>query len=250
MRLLLRTFAFNMRKLSIVLLLLLLTIQAKSQDEEATKKFFFGPSIGAHVPTQDLAQRFGMSFSIGPYVGYKFKNNFQIGFDYAFFYGRETKINGLFGDLMTEDGYIINNAGIPANVLTGMRGHMMQFSAGKVFPVIGNNSNSGILLSGGLGFMLHKVGIDHREDEITLLEDEYEKGYDRLTNGFMASGLLAYQNFSNSGRVNFFAGVEYRLGLTQGMRSYNYDTRDSDLGVWRLDGLLGIRAGWYVLIDR
>lgn len=225
-------------------------VEGQTDTEAAARKIFFGPAVGSHLPAQDLANRYGICYSIGPTLGYKLSNNLQFGLSYSFLYGRKTKIYGLFGDLMTDEGYIINNAGIPANVITGMRGHALQLTVGKVFPIFDINPNTGILLNGGIGFLSHKVGMDHREDEITLLEGEYKKGYDRLATGMMLSGLLAYQHFSKSGRVNFFAGVEYRLGLTQGMRSYNYDTKDSDLGVKRYDGLIGIRAGWYVLIDR
>jgi hypothetical protein len=69
--------------------------------------------------------------------------------------------------------------------------------------------------------------------------------YDRLTNGLCLSQFLGYTNFSNSRRINFYAGLEFMEGFTKNRRNYNFDTAMKD-DASRLDFFLGFKLGWII----
>ena len=97
--------------------------------------------------------------------------------------------------------------------------------------------------------MQHKIRIEHQEHEIRFLEDDYLKGYDRLTNGLCLYQFAGYSLMSNNRLINFFVGVESYQGFTQGRRDLNFDTGLTD-NAKRMDVLLGIRGGWVLHLYR
>ena len=94
----------------------------------------------------------------------------------------------------------------------------------------------------GAGYIQHKIFIDTPGNVVPYLEDEYRKGFDRFTNGPMLNQFLGYVNFSNSKRVNFYAGIDLTEGFTQNRRT-NFDTGLKD-ETKRFDLMIGIHIGW------
>ena len=113
---------------------------------------------------------------------------------------------------------------------------------GKLIPLGSFERNSGLLITGGLGFMQHKLKFTFQRTVLPQLENNYYKGYDRLTNGLMVRGFFGYQRIDPKGRMNFYAGMELLNGFTKNRRSYNYDTRKADTEL-RNDMLLGLKIG-------
>ena len=109
--------------------------------------------------------------------------------------------------------------------------------------MVGPNLNSGILVKTGVGFMQHKIRIEHQETSIAQLEGDYLKGYDRMANGPAATAFLGYYHMSNNRLINFVIGLEGWRGFTEPRRSMNFDTGQIESGV-RNDILIGLRAGW------
>ncbi|MEY2764137.1 MAG: hypothetical protein RLZZ205_561, partial [Bacteroidota bacterium] len=105
------------------------------------------------------------------------------------------------------------------------------------------NPNSGLLATAGLGFMTHKIRIEHQSHEINALQGEYLRGYDRLTTGLMGRAFLGYFYMSNNKLVNLVAGLEWIQGQTKNVRGFNYDTQQLD-NQKRSDGYLGFKLGW------
>ena len=79
------------------------------------------------------------------------------------------------------------------------------------------------------------------------LNEDYKKGYDRLTNGFYLSQFIGYTFLDVRKRVNFYVGVEVNEAFTQNRRSWNYDMNLKD-DATRNDILLGIKVGWILPI--
>ena len=204
-----------------------------------------GVSYAFQSPFGDLESRFGSNNNLGVLLNIKTEKNWFFGVDGTYIFGEEVHEPGLLSNLMTDDGEVIDNEGKIANLQIQERGFSVIATSGRLFPVVGPNNNSGILVKGGVGFIQHKIRLEHQVNAITQLEDPYLKGYDRLTNGFALSQFVGYYHMSNSRLANFFVGVEGIQGFTQSRRDLNYDTGMVD-DQPRFDGLIGIRAGWCI----
>jgi len=198
-------------------------------------------------PSYDLEERFGDNASVGAAYYRKTRSNFHVGIEFSYLFGNTVKEPGILSNLRTEAGEIIDNNGQIATVWIQQRGYTLSLSAGRIFPVFGSNPNSGILFKVGGGFIQHKIRYEHQVNEISQLEGDYLKGYDRLTNGLMLSQFLGYHYMSNNRLSNFYFGLELIQGFTRGRRNINFDTglRDDED---RFDMLYGLRLAWIIPI--
>lgn len=209
------------------------------------------PMIGAtgawQVPGGDMNNRFGNNFNIGGVFQWKTKKNFVLGLDGQFLFGNTVDENYILDSITTKQGGIIAANGDFATVFLYERGWKFELKLGKIFPLIGPNKNSGLFTSFGAGILQHKIRIENQQSSIPAIEDDYKKGYDRLSNGLSLTGFIGYINFGNRRLVNFYAGFEFTKAITQNRRSFNFDTREQDLKK-RNDLLSGFRLGWVIPI--
>lgn len=204
------------------------------------------PQVGAHFPTGDLNKRFGTFFSAGAGFLDKTKHNWIFGADALFLFGGIVNDTNMLNNIMTDDKFLIGSDGTLYDVRFQMRGFQTMTRFGKLFPVIGPNRNSGIMITGGVGFMQHKVRIEfERNADVPQLSKDYIKGYDRLTNGLMGSASVGYVHLSSNRLLNFYVLADFSYGSTMNRRSWNYDTNSADL-TKRSDGHLNFRLGWII----
>jgi hypothetical protein len=200
-------------------------------------------SYSVQVPGGDLADRFGYNNNVGLGLLFKTKKNWIIGGNGSFLFGNKIKEDGILDSISTSSGFIIDQNGQFAEVRLFERGFTWAAQFGRLIPKWGPNPNSGIFFTLGLGGMSHKIRIEDIGNRSPQLKEEYKKGYDRLTTGYMVSQFLGYMYLDNKRRINFFFGLEASQGFTQSRRSYNFDTMSSDTKS-RVDMLYGIKAGW------
>ncbi|WP_306642088.1 hypothetical protein [Sanyastnella coralliicola] len=229
---------------------LLLSNSALAQRNVADS-LVFSPQIsfnyGYQIPAGDMAQRFGNNSSIGLSFHIKDDKNWFYGVEGVYIFGTDVTEPGLLQNLLTENGEIISNQGEISEILIQERGFMVTANGGKLFSLKKTNPNSGILIKGGIGFMQHKIRIENQIHTITQLEDEYLKGYDRLTNGLALSEFVGYYHMSDNRLANFYVGFESYQAFTRGRRDFNFDTQTVDDQA-RFDMLIGVRAGWVIHI--
>lgn len=202
----------------------------------------------AQWPEGDLKNRFGFNSSIGGGFNYKLASNWYFGINGSFLWGRNVKENGILDALKTSEGYIIDKEGRPSTVYLEERGFNIFGNFGRLFNQVGLNKSSGILTYVGAGFMQHKIRI-HYKDEITNLEDNYKKGYDRLSNGPAFNGFFGYLFMSNNRLINFYLGLDYITAFTKNRREFNYDTRSFDTKTYN-DQLIGLKFGWIIPLNK
>lgn len=206
----------------------------------------FTPLISASYsyqwPGGDLVNRFGSNSSIGAAFMIKTKRNWIIGIDGNFIFGNNVKENGILDNISTENGQIIDEYGTPIAIDFFERGFSTSFKFGKLFPLLGPNKNSGVVLIGSLGLLQHNIRI---EGDFPQIQDDYKKGYDRLTNGLALSEFIGYLYLGNKRTLNFYAGFEFTQAWTQNRRSYNFDTMEKD-ETKRIDVLSGFKIGWII----
>ena len=208
---------------------------------------------GYHLPGADLADRFGNNFSAGAGVLGKLRNSIFFGLSATFLTGGKVKEDTILNGISTADGRLIGSQGVQADISLQERGFNIQMHAGKLFPWIGPNPNSGVLFLAGVGILQHKIRIEYLQNEanniVPALEGDYRKGYDRLSNGVSISEFVAYLNSSNNKLVNFYVGFEAIQAFTQNRRDWNLDAGAKDAQP-RLDLMFGLKFGWYFPIYR
>jgi hypothetical protein len=208
------------------------------------------PMIGLHYtsifPQLDLADRYGYMNQIGTTFGYKTKQNYVYGIEGNFNFGNQIKIDNLLTHLEDSFGNITEVGGSPAIVDLLLRGFNINAHVGKIIPWFGPNPNSGLYISFGAGYTLHRIRIETTHDVVPLIETENKRGYDRQTVGLSLHQFIGYSHLSNKNSIHFYLGFYANQGFTKFSRSYFYDTGlPSDPSIQN-DFQLGIRGGWYV----
>ncbi len=231
-----------------VVLAVLFALPAQSQNlkDSVVRCASVSLSYGFQLPGGDLAERFGPNSTVGAATFFKTRKNFFYGLQWSYLFGEQLRETGIFDSISTSGGFIIDKEGKFADVRIFERGFTLHASGGKIFnQFLSPNKNSGILLTGGVGYMQHKLRIYDNGARAPQLSKEYLKGYDRLTSGVMFSEFIGYWFMSESRYVNFFAGFEFYQGFTKSRRSWDYDLMRADTEN-RVDLLYGFRAGWVI----
>lgn len=196
-----------------------------------------------------MRDRFGANSNIGLNVLVKRPSNWFFGLEGSFLFGNNVNDEDLIQGLLNEDGTVTDPLGAPAQILFFERGWTSSFVFGKLLDRVGPNPNCGIMIKFGVGYMQHKIRIEHQENDVPQLEGDYLKGYDRLSGGPFIKQFLGYQHLSNNRLVNFFFGFEFIQGMTTELRTYNIDDKARTEGS-RFDMITGLRAGWILPIYR
>jgi len=237
-------------KNTFLIIFFLVSVNSLSQ-RNVKDSIISSPLIGVHYggnwTSGDLAERYGYFNHVGVSAGYKTNKNWYYGIDANFMFGNQTKITGIFDHLVDDKGNITDINGDIANVLIYPRGVNVNASFGRLFPVLSPNSNSGILVHIGAGYLLHRLRIETNEQVVPQIELDYKKGYDRLTMGVNFHQFVGYSFLANSGAYNFYGGFYIQEGLTKNQRTIFFDQPDVAVSTaTRLDIQYGFRVGWYI----
>lgn len=203
--------------------------------------------LGVGIPMADMSSRFGLHATAGGGFHHKTNQNWLFGVNGAFIYGSDVREDSILDKLRNDAGYIIGTDGLGYDPILWESGIHMQFEVGKITDIWSINPNSGLTFMGGLGFMQHRIWIYIDEVTVPQLAPEYRIGYDRLTNGLMASQYIGYYYFSSRNFVNFRGGIEILEGFTQNRRTVNFDTQLPD-DTQRLDMMINLKVSWVLPI--
>ena len=221
-----------------------------SNAPEVKSAFLIGAHYDINKPIGDLANRFGSMNRLGGSLQYRLPSNWQFGVQGTFLFTNTLTEDSLLYNLKDVSGFYLDNDGRRVGMEIAGRGYQVGLTAGKMFPLNKNNPNSGILVQLAGGFIQHKVFYYNQQDNFAQLRGDYKKGYDRLTNGLYVEPYVGYQYFSSNRRVlNFHIGVVAMMGFTEGRRDWQFDLQRPDKAS-RFDGMVGIRAGWYIPVYR
>jgi hypothetical protein len=246
-----------MKRLSaIIISLLFLSLSAKSQfvleKKEVKDTAFsipmFNVSYAYQWSASDMAERFGPNHNIGGSIMVKTKNKWIVGLKGNFLWGGEVKDQRVLRNIITSDGYAIDNEGRLTDIHLGQRGSSFFLLGGRLINKLAPNKNSGIMLYGGVGMLQHKISIKF-QDNIASLTDEHKKGYDRFSMGYAFNGFAGYLFMSKNRLANIFLGFDYTHGWTKSLRKYNYDTQETDTET-NTNILYGVRFGWIIRLNR
>lgn len=200
-----------------------------------------------HSPSGDFSKTFGNFNSIGFGGLFKSKNNWVLGVELNYLFGKEVKTNSILNNLGSSGGYLSSTFGDPGNFSVGMNGWAGFIKGGRVIGLSKRNMNSGILLTAGIGFLQHKVKLTSHDGNIPSLDKNYVRGYDRFSNGIAFSEFVGYSYQSRNRLVNFYFGLELIQAKTYNRRGYNYDQMAEDKGL-KTDLSTSLRFGWMIPI--
>jgi hypothetical protein len=213
--------------------------------------------IGAFVPYisysyqfsgGDITKRYGDNSTIGLGLRYKTSKNFLFSVDANFIFGNDIKkTDSILSMVLTHDGYIIDGNGTYALYALYERGYNINFTFGKILPVLSPNPNSGLMITAGIGYMLHRMKIDNQHRTAPQISDDYAKGYDMLTGGLSLNQFVGWYYMGNSRLTNFFIGVEFHEAFTKSLRDWNFSTKEKDNNNY-FDYFIGLKIGWMLPI--
>ncbi|MEN8226349.1 MAG: hypothetical protein ABFS05_13415 [Bacteroidota bacterium] len=207
-------------------------------------------SYGFHGLGGDISKMYGPSSTIGGGMGYKSKKNIYFGLEYSYLFGAKVKGGDeIMADILTGDGQIIGQGGEYAIFQYYQRGHILWAQAGKLFPVMARNPNSGLLVKFGLGFIQHRMDVSVQDNTALQLSGDYKFGYDRLTRGVGLNQFIGYLFIGDSRIWNFYAGLDFSQAWTKNVRDINFDTRKKD-DSQHLDLFFGFKIGWVIPVYR
>jgi len=240
-----------MRKFILLVVIFTLTGELLGQinnELDRKSRSFFSPEYTIHSTAGDLSDRFGTCHSVGLRFGIKTERNLFLGVGGNYTFGRNVnwEEEGVLSNLTNAQGEIIANEGAPATVLIQQRGFNFSLEGGKYFKFKSAKNESGLVASVGLGFVQHNIRFETQLDEVPQLEGDYEKGYDRLTNGLLLTQNVGWLFFSQRRLGDFYIGAQLMEGFTASRREINFDTGLSEKSQTRLDIWYGLKVGWVV----
>lgn len=199
-------------------------------------------------PSGDWEKQYGISHGMGVGLNYKSQTNWVFSTEACFMLSGNLKGGVNLINLTNSNNFTFNsNNGTPATVDLSMRGFHSFAKIGKVFPVSKFNKNHGIFVQAGAGYLMHYLNFNIPQNTVAQLDENHQKGYDRLHGGLATSQFLGYYFHSESRLVNFCVGLEFVQGYTKNLREFNYDSGAYDKGD-KQDNIVGLRLMWMIPI--
>lgn len=164
---------------------------------------------------------------------FKYKSNWLMFVDGDFCFGTDNlkSRNFRMKDLYTSDSIIIGTNGTDAVVTCYNRGFSAKVGLGKVFKVIPNNPNSGIMLKLTGGWIQQQTVFYLNEVKAPQIDDDYGRLYDhQRMGGVLSEGVGFWFMSNNLNLVNFY--LEFELS-----QSWMRSTRD-----YVIDDVMGLRG--------
>ncbi len=240
-----------MKRLTLFLLGSILIWSVKAQStapDSATSLWMFHGNFGLHLPGGDLDERFGNNLLAGAGFLYKTDRNWFWGVEADFLFGTDVKEDDLFRDLETETGFMIDASGMYADVFLSERGFRLGPKLGRLIPLQKSKPDAGLMIIISPGLLQHKIRIDDRNNATPQVDDDYIRGYDRLSNGFAMQEFIGYFHTGEYRLTSFFAGLEFNQAWTRSRRDWDFDRMGKD-NKKRFDMLSGIKFGWVIQLS-
>lgn len=226
-------------------------IMAKAQNSDVPQlqrdnALAVGVSYGVGLPFGDLSDRFGTHGIVGGSLDLLLPNKgIVLSSELKFIFGNKVK-EDVLATMATEQGTILGSDSGLAQISLRERGTYMGLVAAKIFKI--KHPYSGLKLGVGFGALQHKIRIQVDTRNVSQLQDEYKKGYDRNSVGPALKQVIGYQRIGTYRSVNYSFQFEFIQGFTKNNRPINFDTQIKDDNS-RFDMLINFSAKWYLPIS-
>jgi len=239
------------KKVIIILVIFCISFSGYSQvnvNDSVVSAFIPSFAYSFQIPGGDVATQYGNNSTIGGALMFKTRKNLLFSFNLGFIFGNQIKnADSILRFVETDNGYIIDGNGTYALYSLYERGYNFSFNVGKIINVLNPNPNSGIMLSGGVGYLAHRLNIDVQHETAPQITGDYALGYDRLTSGIALNEFVGYFFMSKTRVLNFYAGFEFYQAFTKSRRDYIFDQMGPD-NTTHTDFFYGFKIGWMIPI--
>lgn len=237
----------TMKKALTLLSISLVLVTATAAQEELVEDgafglFSFNVSYGLQMPLGDLADRFGRMFEIGSDLDYINSQSYIIGLAGRFSFGDRVNEDPI-QFLRNQEGFIASPGGVNVPVFLRSRAFYLGGHVGKLFQLSSTHKLSNVRATIGAGLLQHRIRLLDESQSLPIVEGDYGKGLDRLSNGLAFRSQLGYQRIDREGFLHFYIGLELAVGFTQSRRDFDFQLGARD-ETSRTDILLGVRAAW------
>lgn len=224
------------------------TFAQKKDDEFSNKIFNFQFMYNAQTPSGDWEKLYGFSNGLGFGCNYKSTTNWLMSMEGNFMLSDNLKNTLNLINLTNSNNYTYNsNTGSPASVYITMRGFSTFAKLGKIFPISKYNKNHGFVIQIGVGYLMHYTNFNIPQSTVAQLNENYQKGYDKLHTGIALNQFVGYYFQSENRLINFYIGLDFTQAFTKNQREFNYDTKQYDTGS-KQDNITALRIAWLIPI--
>ncbi|MFN3952659.1 MAG: hypothetical protein ACK4KT_09685 [Thermaurantimonas sp.] len=209
--------------------------------------FFIPVNLGFSIPSDELSERFGHSYRAGTGCFFRTFSGWTFGVEGDFWFGeRVLTRDKILKSVSNEQGVLLDHLGLEANLMTFQRGWIGSAFLGKLLPILNHNPNSGVLITLGGGYIQHRIRLEsgHQQSIIYQIENEYQRGYDRLNIGWQGRIYVGYLHAGNFQTYNFMVGIEHLLGRTISVRGFDYAAGQADENTL-VNGLTTLKISWF-----
>ncbi|MBO4737986.1 MAG: hypothetical protein J5606_00320 [Bacteroidales bacterium] len=220
-----------------------------SRTDSATLFVYADAEFSYNFPLADLRKEFSNFLAVGASINVKTKSNWLVGFAFNYQFSgkvRQEVVTEMFQYIMGGGNYFISSSGLATEeVSVDYRGLSFYLMGGKIIPVSQRFRNSGILLKAGLGINQHYIFIKNPNNEVLQLNEEYRKGYDRLTLGYSLYEFVGYQHMTKKNLLCFFGGIEFQQTFSHRQRAWDFSLMKKDDRKF-FEALIGLKIGWII----
>lgn len=240
-----------LKKLYLLIITLLFVLGAQAQvnpNDSAVAAFLPSISYAYQFAGGDMTIDYGNNSTVGGGVKYKTAGNWLWSLEANFIFGSTiNNADSILRMVETDQHFIIDGNGTYALYTLYERGYNVNVSVGKIINVFKSNPNSGLMLTGGVGMLVHRMKIDNQHKTAPQINDDYAKGYDRLRAGVSLNEFVGYFYMGKSRLLNFYAGFEFVQGFTSSQRDWIFDQMKKD-NSQHIDLFYGFKVGWILPI--
>gem|GEM_PF-6571809 len=190
--------------------------------------------LGTGLPGGELRNRFGPHGQVSAGYTHLFPSHFLLGLEAGFGYGRRvlgdplSSLRDATGDIIAKDGSQAVDA------VTERLWMLPTLKVGKMF-VLRKRARArdwehAVLLHVGGTYFSYKYGINSVSNDISQLDGDRKKGYDRLASGPAATLEGTYFLQAPRGSYGLFLKVQYLQGFTQSRRAYDFNLAKTTTG--------------------
>jgi len=196
----------------------------------------------------ELGERLNSGSSAGIGASYKTKSNWIYSLEASYLYSNNIADPGaVLSGFKAEGQRILNTVGNLANLNVDHRGFEGFAVIRKTLPWLNANPNSGFQLGLGAGATTFWYNVTSNDQSVPQIQDEYDKGYDRLSAGFAMKQAISYQYLSRKRTINFRISFVVGQTFTEDLRGYNYSTGKRITGS-QFSLTYGLKAHWILPI--
>ncbi len=222
------------------------TVFFAQKSDSLSTIYGFRFDYGHHFPLADLSERFVSFSSAGGYFTIFHKSGYVFSLGGSFNFRDTIKQSGLL-EAIEKNSFLLDGSGQIVNVFLWKRGFSLSASLGKAFKL--KPKNMYLTSHVGFGFLQHKILLYSKEFYLPQVQDNYAKGYDRLSNGVMLSQDVLLHYHPRGRMYNIFFGATAFQSLTKNRRSYNFDLMGPEHTL-RKDFSVGLKLGMTILFNR